>query len=89
MILCALVSVVSTIVATWSLAYATGDVGLDKATFLWVVVAANVVALGAIPLLARLSDRIGRRPVFAFGAFGSAVAHLPVPVGGRVRATSR
>jgi MFS family permease len=76
-IFCALVSVVSTIVATWSLAYATGDVGLDKATFLWVVVAANVVALFAIPLMARLSDRIGRRPVFAFGAFGSAVLIFP------------
>jgi MFS family permease len=77
-ILCALVSVVSTIVATWSLAYATGDdVGLDKATYLWVIVTANVVALGAIPLWARLSDRIGRRPVFALGAFGSAVAIFP------------
>jgi MFS family permease len=77
-ILCALVSVVSTIVATWSLAYATGDdVGLDKATYLWVIVAANVVALGAIPLWARLSDRIGRRPVFALGALGSAAAIFP------------
>jgi MFS family permease len=77
-VLCALVSVVSTIVATWSLAYATGDdVGLDKATYLWVIVAANVVALGAIPLWARLSDRIGRRPVFALGAFGSAAAVFP------------
>jgi MFS family permease len=77
-IFCALVSVVSTIVATWSLAYATGDeVGLDKATYLWVIVAANVVALGAIPLWARVSDRIGRRPVFVFGALGSAVAIFP------------
>jgi MFS family permease len=77
-ILCALVSVVSTIVATWSLAYATGDdVGLDKPTYLWVIVAANVVALGVIPLWARLSDRIGRRPVFVFGALGSAVAIFP------------
>ena len=76
-IFCALVSVVSTIVATWSLAYATDTVGLDKATYLWVVVAANVVALGAIPLWARLSDRIGRRPVFALGALGSAVMIFP------------
>jgi MFS family permease len=76
-ILCALVSVVSTIVATWSLSYATDSVGLDKATYLWVVVAANVVALGTIPLWARLSDRIGRRPVFAFGALGSAVLVFP------------
>lgn len=76
-VFCALVSVVSTIVATWSLAYATGVVGLDKATFLWVVVAANVVALGAIPLWATVSDRVGRRPVFAFGALGSAVLIFP------------
>jgi MFS family permease len=27
----------------------------------------------AIPLLAALSDRVGRRPVYAFGAFGSAI----------------
>jgi MFS family permease len=76
-VFCALVSTVSTIVATWSLAYATNDVGLDKATFLWVVVAANVVALFAIPVMAQLSDRIGRRPVFAFGAFGSAALIFP------------
>jgi len=78
-ILCALVSVVSTIVATWSLAYATGETGpqLDKPTYLWVIVAANVVALGAIPMWARLSDRIGRRPVFVAGALGSAVCIFP------------
>src|SRR3954454_9416959 len=38
-ILCALVSVVSTVVATWALAWATGDLGLERATFLWVLVA--------------------------------------------------
>ncbi len=41
---------------------------------LWVVVSANVVALAAIPLLATLADRVGRRPVFVAGALGSAVA---------------
>jgi MFS family permease len=76
-VLCALVSVVSTVVATWSLAWATNDLGLERSTFLWVIVAANVVALGAIPMWARLSDRIGRRPVFALGALGSAVAIFP------------
>ena len=76
-VLCALVSGVSTIVATWTLAWATGDLGLERATFLWVVVAANVVALGAIPMWARLSDRVGRRPVFSLGALGSAVLIFP------------
>jgi MFS family permease len=76
-VLCALVSVVSTVVATWSLAWATNDLGLARSTFLWVIVAANVVALAAIPMWARLSDRIGRRPVFALGALGSAVLIFP------------
>jgi MFS family permease len=76
-ILCALVSVVSTVFGTWSIAHATTVLGLERSTFLWVIVLANVVALGAIPLWARLSDRIGRRPVFAFGAFGSAVMAFP------------
>ncbi|HEX6783764.1 MAG TPA: MFS transporter [Sphingomicrobium sp.] len=31
------------------------------------------IQLMAIPLLAILSDRVGRRPVYAFGAFGSAI----------------
>ena len=76
-VLCALVSGVSTIVATWTLAWATNDLGLERSTFLWVIVTANVVALAAIPLWAMLSDRIGRRPVFAFGALGSAVLVFP------------
>ena len=38
---------------------------------LWVAIAANVVALAAIPLWATLADRIGRKPVFIFGAIGS------------------
>jgi MFS family permease len=41
------------------------------------VISANVVALASLPLWARLSDRIGRRPVFVFGAFGSAVLAFP------------
>jgi MFS family permease len=35
---------------------------------------ANEVAIVAIPLWGMLSDRVGRRPVFAFGALGAAVA---------------
>ncbi|WP_369135705.1 MFS transporter [Modestobacter sp. I12A-02662] len=76
-VLCALVSVVSTIVGTWSLAHGTNVVGMERSTLLWMVIAANVVAIGTLPLWAILSDRIGRRPVFAFGALGSAVAVFP------------
>jgi len=77
-VLCALVSVVSTIVGTWSLAQGTSDaVGLERTTLLWMVILSNVVALIALPLWARLSDRIGRRPVFAVGALSSAVLAFP------------
>jgi MFS family permease len=77
-VLCALVSVVSTVVGTWSLAQGTSDaIGLDRTTLLWMVIASNVVALIALPLWARLSDRVGRRPVFVFGALGSAVLAFP------------
>ncbi|MGW7084468.1 MFS transporter [Streptomyces sp. NPDC054871] len=70
----ALIATVSTIFSVWALSYATSDtVGLDKTGMLWVAGSANAVALLAIPLWARLSDRIGRKPVFLVGALGSGV----------------
>ncbi len=70
----ALIASVSTIFTVWALAYATSDaVGMSRSSMLWVGALANVAALGAIPLWAMLSDRIGRRPVFLIGAVGSAV----------------
>ena len=44
---------------------------------LTVLVLANLVALAAIPLWAMLADRIGRKPVFIFGAIGCAVLIWP------------
>lgn len=71
----ALVASVSTIFTVWALAYATSDsVGMSRSSMLWVGALANLVALGAIPLWATLSDRVGRRPVFLIGAAGSAAA---------------
>lgn len=67
----ALASTVSTIFAVWALSFAVKTVGLDDTTMLWVAIVANAVALGAIPLWAMLADRIGRKPVFIFGALGS------------------
>lgn len=70
----ALIASVSTIFTVWALAYATSDsVGMSRSSMLWVGALANLVALGAIPLWATLSDRIGRRPVFLIGAVGSAI----------------
>jgi MFS family permease len=70
----ALIASVSTIFTVWALAYGTSDTGgLSRTQMLWVGALANLVALGAIPAWATLSDRIGRRPVFLIGAAGSAV----------------
>ncbi|MEU6143633.1 MFS transporter [Streptomyces sp. NPDC047081] len=70
----ALIASVSTIFTVWALAYATSDsVGMSRSSLLWVGALANLVALGAIPAWATLSDRIGRRPVYLIGAVGSAI----------------
>ena len=67
----ALASTVSTIFAVYALAFAVKTVGLDDTTMLWVLIVSNVVAMGAIPAWAKVADRIGRKPVFLFGALGS------------------
>ncbi|MCU6496956.1 MHS family MFS transporter [Rugamonas sp. A1-17] len=76
-IFAALVSVVSTIFSVFTLSYAVNTMHIPRSTMLTVLVLANVVALGAIPLFAALSDRIGRKPVFIFGALGSAALIWP------------
>ncbi|TGD96889.1 MFS transporter [Methylobacterium nonmethylotrophicum] len=76
-IFAALVSVVSTIFSVFTLSYAVNTMQIDRSTMLTVLILANVVALGAIPAFAALSDRIGRRPVFIVGALGSAALIWP------------
>ena len=73
----ALVSVVSTIFSVFTLSYAVNTIHIPRATMLTVLILANIVALGAIPAFAMLSDRIGRRPVFIFGALGCALLIWP------------
>ncbi|WP_243770091.1 MFS transporter [Amycolatopsis acidicola] len=71
---CSVFAVFQTLFAVFALAFGTSSaVGLDKASLLWVSVVANAVAIPAIPLWALLSDRIGRRPVWVFGALASAI----------------
>jgi len=73
----ALISVVSTIFSVFTLSYAVNTMHIDRSTMLAVLVSANVVALGAIPLFATLADRIGRKPVFIGGAVGCAILIWP------------
>ncbi|MEV0089104.1 MFS transporter [Saccharopolyspora sp. NPDC050642] len=72
-VVASVIAAVSTIFTVYALSYAVNTVGLAKAPILWVGVLANIAALFAIPLWAKLADRIGRKPVFIGGSLGCAV----------------
>ncbi|MEV6711613.1 MFS transporter [Lentzea sp. NPDC051208] len=76
-VVAATIASVSTIFTVYALSYAVNTVGLARTPMLWVGVLANVVALAAIPLLAGLSDRVGRKPVFLAGCGACAVLIFP------------
>jgi len=71
-ILCAFIAAVSTVFANLALAYGK-KVGLDADLTLWLIVVANIGALFTQPAFGKLADRIGRKPVFIYGAVASAV----------------
>jgi MFS family permease len=74
--LAAFIATVNTMFAVFALNFATSDdygIEISSTTMLWLAIVANVVAIGCIPLWARLSDRVGRKPVFIGGVLGSAV----------------
>ncbi|GAA4176220.1 MFS transporter [Gryllotalpicola koreensis] len=72
----ALISTPSTVFTVYALSYGVNQVGLSSSALLWVGVLANVAALFSIPLWGRLSDRVGRKPVFIGGSIGIAFAML-------------
>ena len=59
------------------LSYGPSALGLARDTMLWGVTLAALIGLVAIPFFGNLSDRVGRRPVYLFGAAFSFVYALP------------
>ena len=70
-VFCAFIAAVSTVFANLAIAYGK-KMGLNADETLWLVVVANVVALGTQPFFGKLADRIGRKPVYIYGALSSA-----------------
>jgi MFS family permease len=60
------------------LTYATQKVGIDRQTVLNGILIAAACAMVAIPFCGALSDRLGRRPVYLFGACATALFAYPL-----------
>src|SRR6266404_2615861 len=59
------------------LMYATNYLRLPKEIILHAIVAASICQLVALPLFGLLSDYVGRRPVYMFGAIGMGLFAFP------------
>ncbi|MEW2394896.1 MFS transporter [Streptomyces sp. NPDC046862] len=65
-------------VTTWSLAYATERLGVDRTVMLACIMAAVVVKGALTPVAALLGDRFGRRPMCLVGCAASALWMFPM-----------
>jgi MFS family permease len=63
--------------SVFALVYVTEQLGLSRTTILNGVLLATACELVAIPAFGALSDRVGRRPVYLFGALFSAFFAFP------------
>ncbi len=70
---CSLLAVSGSAINVFGLAYATKTVGMAANVYLTAGIAIGVLGLVAQPLWARLSDRVGRRPIFAASMLGTAL----------------
>jgi metabolite-proton symporter len=61
------------IITVFSITYVTDHLGLTRQLALNAVLIASAIHFVSIPTFAWLSDRIGRRPIYALGALGTGV----------------
>ena len=66
------------IYSVFVLVYATNRLKLTRDNVLTAVLAASLLEIVAVPLFGALSDRLGRRPVYLFGAIVTAVFAYPL-----------
>lgn len=72
----AFIAATGTLFSVFGLAFATSDVyGIEmgRTGMLWLAIVSNFIAIFTIPAFGRLSDRIGRKPVFVTGVIGCAI----------------
>jgi MFS family permease len=60
------------LVVTFSITYLKVQVGANTSSILWYLLVAHAVHFAVIPLVGRLSDHFGRRPVYMVGAIAGA-----------------
>jgi len=65
------------IFSAFVITYATSYAGFDKTTALNAVTVGTLVATCSIPLMGRLADRIGRKPLYLAGTIGTALFAFP------------
>ena len=66
------------ILTVFVVAYATTRLNMPRSLLLQAIVIASVVEVFTIPMFGWLSDRIGRRPLYYFGAVFTALAAFPL-----------
>jgi metabolite-proton symporter len=66
------------IYSVFALVYATQVVRMDRSIVLNGILIASALELPMIPLFGALSDRVGRKPVYLFGAIATAVLAYPL-----------
>ena len=74
---CSLLAVSGSVLSVFALGYAVQTVGVPASEMLSVSLIGAIVGLIIQPLWASLSDKIGRRPVFAGGMLASAILFFP------------
>jgi MFS transporter, MHS family, shikimate and dehydroshikimate transport protein len=61
---------------TFTLSYGVDDLKIDKNVLLAAIVICATISCIVIPMWGALTDRVGRRPVFLWGAIGSVICAL-------------